>query len=356
MDATVSRSELIAALSTVTRRIEKSEARAALGAKGRLYVSGQWKQLDLRIELPEATADGGPIDIDPRSIMAFLRSCRSATARLTLGTANSLTVECGGITALFETWPADTDSRPEFTVVGTMTGAEFRRGLTAVMYAAGRDEAREVLRSVLVEWRSTPTLVACDNYRLAMTSWDATYTGPGGATILPIGPLGIVVQAFRRVTTVTVARAEGYVRFAGEDVTAVLREHDGVYPNYRSVIQTAQGRPRAGSAIIEEPNLPEVGVSHVHLYFDESGIRVTGEASERRASGPSAQSAYSATLSGRYVGAPAATSLNPRFLNDLAVIYEEPITLDVPAAPDDLISWQTSRSYGFIMPVRCYCL
>jgi DNA polymerase-3 subunit beta len=118
-----------------------------------------------------------------------------------------------------------------------------RRALAEVVFAAAADEARPILTGVLTRFSgSTLTLVAADNYRIAVKTLDLAESVEETSVVVPARSYSELMRVLGDTdepVDVILAQARSQVIFRVDTTEVVSRLIDGQFPNYQTVLPTS---------------------------------------------------------------------------------------------------------------------
>jgi DNA polymerase-3 subunit beta len=210
----------------------------------------------------------------------------------------------------------------------TAAAEPFAEGVSQVVRAASKDEARPVLTGVLLEAnREGLTMVATDSYRLAVRELSAT--GGGEATALV--PERAISEAGRAAAgeekgEVELILGEAQAAFRVGTLRLTSRLIDEQFPNYRQLLPEAGGNRLTAARQDLLEAVRRVGLlaresSPVRLELNALGIRLTS-------SSPDLGGAVEA-VEATYEGEDLTAAFNPNYLADgLAGVVGERVEVE----------------------------
>jgi DNA polymerase-3 subunit beta len=180
----------------------------------------------------------GSVTIPGKTLITLINSLHGETVTL-MGHGDNITVTCGEVKAALNGVPAD--DYPVIPEVETgkrvkINGGRFRQMLSAVDFAASRDESRQILTGVyMVSDENGFTLAATDSYRLA----EIVEPKPLAEQFKVIVPIKTITEVKRLLSDkqdVEMRVEESQVMFVFENAEIVSRVIEGEYPPYKSII------------------------------------------------------------------------------------------------------------------------
>jgi DNA polymerase-3 subunit beta len=211
-----------------------------------------------------------------------------------------------------EDFPALQDPAGTRVTVSAPRAAE---GITQVIRAASRDEARPILTGVLLEIsREGLTMAATDSYRLAVRELEATAEGEAKALI----PERALSEAGRAAGNEEKGELElfvdqGQVAFRCGPLTLTSRLIEGEFPNYRQLLpeqyenRLSTSRQRLMDAV-KRVGLLARESSPVRMEFNALGVRLSSSSPDL---GDAVES-----VEGQYEGEEITAAFNPNYLVD----------------------------------------
>lgn len=230
----------------------------------------------------------GSVTIPGRTLITLVNSLHGDTVEL-VGSTSSITVICGEVEAELNGVPADDyPVLPEVDSSKTvkLSGAKLRQMLSAVDFAASRDESRQVLTGVYFSSNEEGLAVAAtDSYRLAEII-DPKPLGQDFRVIVPNKTISEVKRLISDKVDVEVRVEESQVMFVFESAQIVSRVIEGDYPPYRQIIPNEA----VTRAVVDVQELTDAiksasifsaeSSNSVKLTLGESGIGVYSESSQ----------------------------------------------------------------------------
>ncbi len=325
MKITVAREGLLKALQRIISTVGSRSTLPVLGnvlletSGGKLVLTTTDLEIRITTDLEAAVEKEGRTTLPAKKLLALVGKFFDDEVSIESDERHHAAIVCG--TSKFKLLgiaPADFPEPPEFTPVREIKfkGADIKRMLSQIIYAASLDDSRMVLHGVLICLREhMVTMVATDGKRMALVERaPGEFTGADGSAIIPLRAAGELRKLADADETVELAIGEKQAMFKTDSTILVTKLIDGNYPNYRQVI------PASFATTLEVPAIPFMqkvelvsqvlanSSSYITLTFEENQLKIQAESSE--------VGEGSAIQEINYSGERIDTSFNPAFLMD----------------------------------------
>lgn len=365
MQITLSRSELVDAISRVSRAVN---ANAGLVATKGIHLNATAEQLHLTATNSEVTImtaaqakfEGTGTRLMPARVFGdTIRAMSGDEVTLVFDEAaeNDLSIVAGGASVRLSGMKA-----ADFPEIDPPTGdssfvdaAAFTEALARVTVAASKDQSRPILTGVLLEAHDGAiTMVATDSYRLAKQELDATIGLEDGTSVLvPAAAMAEVVRLFGRADKLQLNFGERNMTVTSGDTRLDARLIAGEYPRYRQVVPGTVATPAAFNreALLEAAKRAKAVIGELPLKIQlgvDPGVCTLGGAAQD-------VGALSENIAVRYDGGEIAISFNPTYLIDgLSQMDADTVQLHLtePLKPALLVPGDDNGFEYVLMPVR----
>ena len=325
MKITVAREGLLKALQRIISTVGSRSTLPVLGnvlletSGGKLVLTTTDLEIRITTDLEAAVEKEGRTTLPAKKLLALVGKFFDDEVSIESDDRHHAAIVCG--TSKFKLLgiaPADFPEPPEFTPVREIKfkGADLKRMLSQIIYAASLDDSRMVLHGVLICLRDhMVTMVATDGKRMALVERaPGEFTGTDGSAIIPLRAAGELRKLADADETVELAIGEKQAMFKTESTILVTKLIDGNYPNYRQVI------PASFATTLEVPAIPfmqKVELVSQVLANSSSYITLTFEADQLKIQAESSEVGEGSAIQEiNYSGERIDTSFNPAFLMD----------------------------------------
>ncbi|HZS91885.1 MAG TPA: DNA polymerase III subunit beta [Chloroflexota bacterium] len=213
--------------------------------EGRLRLSATDLEIGINMWLPAMVEEEGATTVPARLFTEFVNSLPGGRVDLAqVDEANTVAVSCARVKSNIRGMDAD-----EFPLIPTVSEQPsaavpadlLRSMITSVVFAASKDDARQVFMGVLATFAGDKlTFAAADGYRLSLRS--ATLSEPSAgdfSVIIPartLAELGRILPEGDERVEVTVTPNRSQVLFHTASLDLVSRLIEGQYVNYQQII------------------------------------------------------------------------------------------------------------------------
>lgn len=325
MKITVVRENLLKALQRTGSAVGNRSTMAVLGnvlleaVDGKLRLSATDLEIRVSTEVEAVVEKEGSTTLPAKKLLALVSKFIDPEVAIEVDERHHATVVCGTSTfKLLGIAPADFPEPADVAPVREIKfkGADLKRMLTQIIYAASLDGSRQVLHGVLVSLKDhMVAMVATDGKRLALVERaPEEFSGTEGNAIIPLRSAGELRKMAEADDTVELAIGEKQAVFKSGSTVLLTKLIDGNYPNYRQVI------PASFATSLQVPAIPFMQKielvsqvlantsSYVTLTFENDQLQILGKSPEIGEG--------SAIQEINYAGERIATSFNPAFLLD----------------------------------------
>ena len=247
LQITVSRDELAAKLSVVSRAVSTRTTVLVLGgvqlqaADGQVQLAATDMELSLRATLEARVTDEGTVVVPGRLLLDIARSLPEAEVSLEHRPEEAVVVvSSGSATYRLHTYSAEDFPRlPEIDslTLHAVDGDALVETVGRVGRSASRDESRPVLTGILVRFEPTKIVMAAtDSYRLAVKETTVGGPLPELEAIIPARALQELSRIVAGADDVRLGLHENHVVFGADGIWLTTRRIDGQFPNYRQLL------------------------------------------------------------------------------------------------------------------------
>jgi DNA polymerase-3 subunit beta len=358
---TCSKSDLAAALGTVSRAVSTRGAVQVLGGillraeEGRLTLAATDMEISLRASIPGAIEGDASVVVPGRLLTDLVRLLPDETVTLSHDEgAGVLSVTSGSHASKLNVYSAEDFPRLPPVDVGlhTIEAPALLETIDKVGRAASRDESRPVLTGILVRFEGDRLVMAAtDSYRLAVKETPLSAGGPDLEAIIPARALQELARIAAGSEEVRLGAHENHVLFAAGDIWLTSRRIDGQFPNYKQLLpetfEIEITTPRAPlMEVVRRAGLMAQRNAPLKLRFADGELTVSaqtqdvGEATE--------------TLPIEFSGEELEIGFNPDFLRDgLDAVAGDTVQLKlINRLRPGLIESPEESFWYLIMPIR----
>lgn len=205
-----------------------------------LCVTASDLAMTVRASMPATVEEEGATTLEARRLIPIVRELagpeieiQTEPAEVTVLTSGAAVFRLKGVSA------------EDFPVLPKLSEANkyvidkrlFRGMLQKTVYAASKDESREVLNGILVEIGSDRlTVVGTDGRRLAMVEQEADGLGPDAAVIIPTRAVTEMIEILDGDGNATLSVMGKQAALDSGNVILFTSLVEGKFPNYRLVI------------------------------------------------------------------------------------------------------------------------
>src|SRR5579883_2766230 len=245
--------------------------------EGRLRLSATDLEIGINMWLPAMVEEEGATTVPARLFTEFVNSLPGGRVDLAqVDEANTVAVSCARVKSNIRGMDAD-----EFPLIPTVSEQPsaavpadlLRSMITSVVFAASKDDARQVFMGVLATFAGDKlTFAAADGYRLSLRS--ATLSEPSAgdfSVIIPartLAELGRILPEGDERVEVTVTPNRSQVLFHTASLDLVSRLIEGTFPNFRAIIP----KESTTHAVVETKELAAAVKSASFFARDSSNI------------------------------------------------------------------------------------
>ena len=247
LQITVSREELSAKLSVVSRAVSTRTTVLVLGgvqlqaADGQVQLAATDMELSLRATLEARVADEGTVVVPGRLLLDIARSLPEAEVSLEHRPEEAVVVVTSG-SATYRLHTYSAEDFPRLPEIDSLTlhavdGDALVETVGRVGRSASRDESRPVLTGILVRFEPTKIVMAAtDSYRLAVKETTVGGPLPELEAIIPARALQELSRIAAGADDVRLGLHENHVVFGADGIWLTTRRIDGQFPNYRQLL------------------------------------------------------------------------------------------------------------------------
>ena len=325
MKITVARDNFQKALQRVINTVSNRSPILVLGnvlmeaSEGKLVLTTTDLEIRTTTEVEATVEVGGRTTLPAKKLLALVGKFIDPEVMIETDERHHAVIVCG--TSKFKLLgidPADFPEPADITPVRELVfkGADIKRMLTQIIYAASLDDSRQVLHGVLVSLKEhMVAMVATDGKRLALVEKaPEEFSGGEGNSIVPLRAAGELRKLAEAEENVSLAFSEKQAIFQCGSTTVTTKLIDGNYPNYRQVI------PANFATSLQVPAIPflqkielvsqvlAATSNYITLCFENNQLKIQAESTE--------VGEGSAIQDIDYTGERIDTSFNPAFLLD----------------------------------------
>ncbi|MEN8614808.1 DNA polymerase III subunit beta [Dehalogenimonas sp. THU2] len=303
----------------------------------------------------------------PSKLMAeFIASLPNDKIDMTLSAKKILTLKCGR----FEARMTGVDARDfppiprvESGVTAKVDVAEFKKGVSRVVFAAATDESRPVLTGIDAEFDgSVLTLAAADGFRLAV--YKMALAEPVSQKVKAIIPAKTLSEVNRLISdgddaiSITIDTQKSQILFKLKNIELVSQLLQGTFPQYSQIIpqshttRTVLDVPQFQMAAKTAQIFARDGGGIVRLIMTPGGAKTPGRLSITARSEEIGDD--QAELDAAVSGDEAKIAFNGKYLLDvLNVLSEDQVALEVtgPSSPGVIRPVGTDNYIHVVMPM-----
>ncbi|TFG44796.1 MAG: DNA polymerase III subunit beta [Dehalococcoidia bacterium] len=334
--------------------------------EGRLKLSATNLEMAVTCWLGAKVEEEGATTVPAKLMNEFVASLPNDKIEMTLSAKKTLTLKCGR----FEARMTGVDAkdfppipRVEKGVTARVDVAEFKKGVSRVVFAAAADESRPVLTGIDAEFDGTVlTLAAADGFRLAV--YKMALAEAVAEKIKAIIPAKTLAEVSRLVgdadesISITVDSQKNQILFKLKNIELVSQLLQGSFPQYSQIIpqshttrvvldvpqflraaRTAQIFARDGGGIVRLIMTPGGGKTPGRLSITARSEEIGDDQAE---------------LDAAVSGEEAKIACNGKYLLDvLNVLTEDQVALEVtgPSSPGVLRPVGTDNYVHVVMPM-----
>ncbi len=247
MRITLARGDFLEALTVASRALSSRSTLPVLSGillsaeEGWITLHSTDLEVSIRTKVKADVSEPGQCVVPGKLLAEIVRSLPEAAVTVAADKEGG-GVTCGSSAFHLKVMPADDFPRfpevsPDKTIV--LPSSVMSSMVKQVGRAVSRDETRPILTGILlVVEGSAVKMVATDSYRLAVR--ETVVSKPPGEdveVVIPARALDEVVRMAADDSEVSVGVSENQVVFSMGDTVFVTRRVDGVFPNYRQLIQ-----------------------------------------------------------------------------------------------------------------------
>lgn len=325
MKITVARDSFQKALQRVINTVSNRSPIPVLGnvlieaVENKLILTTTDLEIRITTEVEAAVEQAGKTTLPAKKLLALVGKFIDPEVLIESDERHHAVIVCG--TSKFKLLgldPADFPEPAEITPVRELTfkGADIKRMLSQIIYAASLDVTRQVLHGILVSLQEhMVAMVATDGKRLALVEKaPEEFSGSEGNAIVPLRAAGELRKMAEADENITLAFSEKQAVFQSGSTTLVTKLIDGNYPNYRQVI------PASFATTLQVPAIPflqkielvsqvlAASSNYITLGFENNQLMLQAESTD--------VGEGSAIQEISYTGERIDTSFNPAFLLD----------------------------------------
>ncbi|AKG53819.1 DNA polymerase III beta subunit [Dehalogenimonas sp. WBC-2] len=333
--------------------------------EGRLKLAATNLEMAISCWVGAKIEEDGATTVPAKLLSEFITSLPNDKIDMTLSAKKTLTLKCGR----FEARMSGVDAkdfppipRVENGITAKVDVAEFKKGVSRVVFAAATDESRPVLTGIDAEFDgSVLTLAAADGFRLAV--YKMALAEPVSQKVKAIIPSKTLAEVSRLIAdaddsiAITIDTQKSQILFKLKNIELVSQLLQGTFPQYSQIIPQSH----TTRAVLDVPQFQMAAKTAQIFARDGGGIVRLIMTPGGKAPGRLSITARSeeigedqSELDAAVSGDEAKIAFNGKYLLDvLNVLSENQVALEVtgPSSPGVIRPLGTDNYIHVVMPM-----